>query len=154
MFTSVEIDYLKGLINTYFMKGYKYYVARTVTESDNDYDIYVYLSKEKIIASSSSSFVLPEGTLLIKIDSSSRSDGYYSSLGSRDVLSAYEGTINIDVAEFVYTNAELNYKLITDVVNPNLLYTGSSNITDTYTNYALLFLVVIAFLYTFIKSIL
>lgn len=154
MFSTVELDYLKGLINSYFMKGYKYYVAHTVTESNNDYDIYIYISKEKITASNSNTFILPEGTLFIKIDSSYRSDGYNPSLNSRDVLSFYENSISIDVAEFIYTNAELNYSLTTDVINPDLFFVGATSVFDLNTSYALLFVCVITFLYTFIKSIL
>ena len=38
MFSSLEVDYILSLINTYQRLGYKYYMCHTITENDNSYN--------------------------------------------------------------------------------------------------------------------
>lgn len=74
MLTTNELDYVKALISTYYTKGYKYYLCTTVTElynSDNDYDLCIYFSKEPIEAVTDNYFDVKNG-LQIYIDSSSK----------------------------------------------------------------------------------
>lgn len=155
MFTSVELDYLKGLINTYAKQGYKYYVAHTITEINNDYDFCVYFSKEEITASNSNNFVIPSNSYVVYVDSSSRNDNSYNpSTGSRDTVSLYEGDLRVNVAEFIYTNASLGYNVIDYPINPDLNYAGTTSLDTHLVNYSLLFICSSIFIYMFIKSIL
>ena len=61
MLSSLESEYLKGLISVYKSKGYKYYIAHTVTETNNDYDVCIYLSKTEIKAIDQNILVLKMG---------------------------------------------------------------------------------------------
>lgn len=155
MFTALENEYLKGLLNVYKEQGYKYYVAHTVTETDNYYDMYVYLSKDKITSSSPNRFNLSDNSIVIYIDSSSRNDNSYnSSTHSRDTLFVYSGNLNVNLAEFIYTNAEVSYSLIDNSLNPDILLSGVNSYDNKLFSYGLMFIVVSIFLYMFIKSIL
>lgn len=155
MFTAVESDYLKGLLNVYREQGYKYYVAHTVTESDNVYDMYVYLSKDEIISTSPSDFELSDNSIVIRIDSSSRNDNSYnSSTHSRDTLFHYHGDLSVNLAEFIYTNSNVSYSLIDKSLNPDILISGVNNYDNKLFSYGLMFIVISIFLYIFIKSVL
>lgn len=155
MFTAVESEYLKGLLNVYCELGYKYYVAHTVTESDNYYDMYVYLSKDEITSSSPNRFNLSDNSVVIRIDSSSRNDNSYnSSTHSRDTLFVHSGELTVNLAEFIYTNADVTYSLIDNSLNPDVLMSGVNSYDNKLFSYSLMFMVVSIFLYMFIKSIL
>lgn len=76
MLTAVELEYVKSLISTYYLKGYKYYLCTTVTEygtSNTDYDLCIYFSKEPIEAITDNYFEVKNG-IQIYIDSSSKRD--------------------------------------------------------------------------------
>lgn len=155
MFTSVETEYLKGLLNSYASKGYKHYVSHTITESDNNYDFVVYLSKDEITSSSPNKFNIPDNSIQIYVDSSSRNENNYNpSLHSRDILYNYHGTLEVDVAEFIYTNSKVTYDSITNTINPDILLSSSNSYQSNVLDYSLLFVLISIFLYLFIKSIL
>ena len=154
MFSQVEENYIKGLIGSYLKQGYKHYLCHTVTETDNNYDVYIYFSEKEIKALSSNAFEL-DSALCIKIDSSIRNDNSYNpSTHSRTILSNsnYSGAIDINEAEFVYTNAEISYETTLDTINPDINYNGYS-VVDSWYSVSMLFVLVILFIYTFIKDI-
>ena len=155
MLSQIELDYILSLINTYCKLGYDYYLCNTITQSNNNYDIDFYVSKEEIKAVSSTTFDLTN-SIHIKIDSSNRNDNNYNqSLHSRDVLVDDNLTkiITVDEAEFIYTNAVITSKNIT-LVNPDLMLNSS----NSYSNHILLgasvLLTGMIFLYIFFESIL
>ncbi len=152
MFSQQEIDYVLSLINTYRRLGYNYYVCHTITENDNIYDICIYFSKKEIKATSSTTFDLINA-IQINIDSSSRN--YNSSIHSRDTLVSSDLTkiININSAEFIYTNATVSNSAIT-LVNPDLRLNAASNYDNTLLLASNLFMCSVIFLYLFFKSIL
>lgn len=155
MFSQVEENYIKGLIGSYFKQGYKYYVCHTVNETDNVYDIYIYFSKEEIKALNSNSYKLDK-SICLKIDSSTRNDNSYNpSIHSRTILSNsnYTGDLDINEAEFIYTNATLDYEISVDTINPDINYNGHS-VSDSFYSIGILFILVILFVYTFVKDIL
>lgn len=155
MFSSVEVDYLKGLVNSYEKKGYKYYIAHTVTENNNNYDFVVYLSQDKIESHSSSSFYLTDNSIVIYIDSSQRNDNSYSpSIHTRDVLQQYKGLVRVDVAEFIYTNATVLYSLIEEPLNPDILLSSSDSYSSITLSYTTIICVCFCFLYSVIKTFL
>lgn len=155
MFSSVEVDYLKGLLNVYAEQGYKYYIAHTITQSNNNNDFVVYLSKDKITSHSSSSFYLSDNSIVIYVDSSSRNDnGYNSSLHSRDTLDSYSGLVRVDIAEFIYTNAKVEYSSTQDIINPDILLSGVDSYNNNLLNYTVLFFIVSIFLYLVVKTFL
>lgn len=108
MFTQVEMDYVSSLVESMRNEGYCYYVARTVTEYNNQYDCELVFSKEKITANSQTSYTVTNG-VKYQVDSSGYTiGGSYSSgnSGSRVVVSAFSGTYSFAETEFCYTNAE------------------------------------------------
>ena len=155
MFSAVESEYLRGLLNVYKEQGYKYYLAHTITESNNDYDFCVYLSQDKITSSSPNKFNLSDNSIVIYVDSSSRNDNSYNpSTGSRDLLLVARGAVDVNVAEFIYTNSEVSYNLIDNAINPDILSSGVNSYDNKLFSYGLMFVVISIFLYMFIKSIL
>lgn len=155
MFSQVEENYIKALINTYKKEGYKYYICHTVTENDNNYDVYIYLSKEEIKAISNNTFDLTNA-IYIQLDSSNRSDsGYNSSTHSRSRLlkSNINEILEVNQAEFIYTNAIYSYKTETTVLNPDLLLQSSNSYNSICFMTICSIVLVITFLYTFISNI-
>ena len=155
MFSSLEVDYILSLINTYQRLGYKYYMCHTITENDNNYDICIYFSKNKITAVTSTTFDVTNA-IQIYIDSSSRNDNSYnSSTHHRDYVSNSNLTkiVSVHQAEFIYTNAVVETSSNT-VVNPDLLLNQASNYNDFLLISAGVLLCGTIFLYMFFKSIL
>lgn len=156
MFTQAEENYIKALINTYKKQGYNYYLCHTITETNNNYDICLYVSKEEIKSISSSVFDLTNA-IGIYIDSSQRNDNAYNpSIHSRDLM--FDGNIttivNVNDAEFIYTNAIYTYSETSTVVNPDLLVQGSESV-EMFNMIAVIELVlIITFIYTFFANIL
>ena len=156
MFTQVEENYIKGLISSYKKLGYNYYICHTITENNNDNDIAIYFSKDEIKAITSTTFDISNG-IHITIDSSSRNDsGYYLSTGYRSTISDnnYNNILSVNKAEFIYTNATLDYSETSLVLNPDIELNNSSSYIINKINYLLLFVLLITFLYTFIINLL
>lgn len=145
MFSTVENEYIKALINTYYGKGYKYYICHTITENGNDYDLCFYFSKEEIRAVTSSYFDVKNG-LRVYLDSSSKSN--YSNL-TRDIVSTFSGYVDVDVAEFIYTNANCNYIVENMPLNPDI----SIDYTQNHVDIILLIVITIFCVYSFIKDL-
>lgn len=155
MFTQVEENYIKSLINTYKKEGYNYYICHTVTENDNNYDVYIYFSKEEIKAVSNNTFDLTNA-IYIQLDSSNRNDNSYNSSTHsriRIVNSKVNSIVEINQAEFIYTNAIHSYKTETTVLNPNLMLQGSNSYFSICFMIVSLIVLLITFLYTFISNI-
>ena len=155
MFSQVEIDYVLSLINTYQRLGYKNYLCHTITENDDVYDISIYFSKKEIKVVTNNTFDLTEA-IHIEIDSSNRNDsGYNPSTHSRDyvVSSNLTSIVEVNQAEFIYTNATPNTSSIT-AVNPDLLLNASQNYNNSILIGAGVVLCGMIFLYMFFKSIL
>lgn len=157
MLTAVESEYIRGLISVYQLKGYKYYMCHTVTENNNNYDACIYFSKEEIKAIDNNIFSVTNG-IKIYIDSSSRSynyqTGYNDSPRTLIVDSNFNSTVNINVAEFVYTNAVTDYLETSYIVNPDITKSGVSNYTNDNFSVILLVLIVSILLFDFIRIIL
>lgn len=148
MLSSVEIDYIKSLILTYRKMGYSKYLCHTITDSSNDYDICIYFSKNGIEAISDSYYDVTDG-IKILIDSSSKSNHNYDDY---KISVGFSGFINIDRAEFIYTNASLveGYSVEVQGVCPDLIEdTQGSNVTVTVVVIAF-----IIFIYLFIRDLL
>lgn len=156
MFTQVEENYILALINSYKKDGYNYYLAHTVTETDNNYDIYIYFSKEEIVAISNNIFDL-SNCICVRIDSSSRNDNSYNtSTHSRSSIinSNYSDVLTINQAEFIYTNAKCTYDKTSIVVNPDITMQSSNSLTSIHFMGMCVFVLVATFLYRFIINIL
>ncbi|MCI8393304.1 MAG: hypothetical protein HFJ24_05655 [Clostridia bacterium] len=145
MLSQTELEYVKGVLNAYYAKGYKYYVVHTVTEYNNEYDVCIYLSKIEIEAVTDNYFSIDKG-LKVLLDSSSRTQNSYS---SRDRVDGFSGNFTVDNSEFIYTNAKNEYSLTTIPVNPNITVDYSHDMTM----YALCFLITIFFTYFFIRDL-
>lgn len=157
MFSTVEENYIKGLISAYSKLGYKYYICHTVTENYNNYDIYIYFSKSEIKAITPLTFDVFNG-IYLKIDSSARNDNNYNpSTDYRIVVSNsnYNDVVSVDKAEFVYTNAVITYNTSDSlVINPDILLNNSSDYNTLHMNFLLCCLVCIILLFEFICKIL
>lgn len=154
MFSQVEIDYIKSLVNVYRDKGYMYYLAHTVTERNNEYDICIYFSKEEIDASTDEIFNI-NNALVIYIDSSSRNDNNNSSIHTRDLISNsnFSGTVRVNTAEFIYTNAVCNYTETMFCINPDILQSGVTSYNSNLQNNVIIVLLTVILLYHFIYDI-
>ncbi len=131
MFSQVEIEYLKGLVNVYRSKGYNYYLAHTITDNSsiNDYDMCVYFSKEKIESVTDNYFEVRNGIQLY-VDSSSK--GSYNTNAS-DKVSSFSKHIEIDPAEFIFTNAISEFSYTSTCLNPDIALDYSYNHTSIIT---------------------
>lgn len=155
MFSTLEENYIKSLINTYKKEGYSYYVVHTVTETDNEYDFYIYFSQDEIIFTNSYTFELSDNSLMLKVDSSSRNDNSYNpSIGHRDLVFYESGTINVNVAEFIYSNAGYNYSLIVHSLNPDIMNSGLDSYNNNLISLSLLCICSSIFLFMFVRSLL
>lgn len=155
MFTATEENYLKGLISVYAKQGYNYYICHTVTEINNDYDVYIYFSKKEIKAITPTTFDVTD-SVFIKIDSSTR-NSYNNDNGHNRALVSdvnYTGIVDVHIAEFIYTNAVANYEGNTLVINPDITLNSSSNYSYLKSSSIFIFILFIIFLYTFIADIL
>lgn len=157
MLTAVESEYIRGLISSYQAKGYKYYVCHTITENNNNYDACVYFSKEEIKAVDNNIFSISNG-IKIYVDSSSRSYNYQTGYNDtpRTLIADnnFNGNVNINVAEFIYTNATADYSESVYVLNPDITKSGVSSYTKDSFSVILLVLVVSILLFNFIRTIL
>lgn len=151
MLSAIESDYIKGLISVYKAKGYNYYVCHTVTEQNNEYDFCIYFSKD-ITAISNDVFSVKNG-IKIYVDSTSRS---YNNSTPRVILSNsnYSGTFSVHTAEFIYTNAVLDYSEGAYTLNPDISKSGVTNYEFDSFSIVLLVIVVTILLFNFIRVIL
>lgn len=117
MFTQTELDWVKALVETMRGKGYKYYVAQTVTENNNDIDVIVVFSKKSIGGDGLYRYTISEG-VRYSLDSNGFSS--YSGGGVRTTVDSFSGVLDISNTEFVYTNAEFSGSTI----QPDLRTTG------------------------------
>lgn len=146
MLSQVELEYVRALINTYYAKGYKYYMCHTISDNNNnDYDICIYFSKDKIEALNDNYFSVENG-IRIYIDSSLKSN--YNTNAS-DVVSSFSNNVTVDVSEFIYTNAESEYSYNSLCLNPDLQIDYKQNHLSVIT----LILMCIIFCYIFIKDL-
>ena len=105
MFTAQETQWIQALIETMQQKEYRYYLARTVTESNNEYDVIVIFSKSPIDGLGVYRYKIVDG-VVYSFDSSGYSS--YNSTDARVAVSTFDGTYTINQYEHVYTNAEFS----------------------------------------------
>ena len=129
MFSTAQNDYLKSLIPAMRRQGYRYYLAYSDNDRDNNYnpDLYVIFAKDKIMANSLYSYSVTAGSVRYSIITSNTS---YNNTAYR-VTTAFVGasTVNIDRYEHIYSNAAP----VTDTVQlqPDILYTGEVYARET-----------------------
>lgn len=156
MLSAVESEYIRGLISSYQSKGCKYYMCHTLTENNNNYDTCIYLSKDEIRAIDNNIFSIRNG-IKIYIDSSSRSYSYQAGYNDTPrtliVDNNFNGNVNVNVAEFVYTNAIADYSESVYILNPDIIKSGVSSYTNDSFSVILLVLVVSILLFNFIRII-
>lgn len=119
MLNTSEQEYIKSIIDTYKKYDYKYYVliSRRTNYYTDDFEYFLYMSKKKIETSYSNTFSIFDG-ILLKIDTTTKSN---NNENDNLVVEKYEGSLFVDSAEFVYTNAKNTYDLTTEALNPDLL---------------------------------
>lgn len=145
MLTSVESDYIKSLVSTYMNHGFKYYMVHSITDSNNDYDMCLYMSKNKIEALSDNYFQVEKG-IRVYIDSSSKSNYH---IDTRDDVDSFNGYVTVDIAEFIYTNAISDYSYNTLCLNPDFMVNFQASKYDVINCY----LIVIMFLFIVISKL-
>lgn len=131
MFTAAEIEWLKAFLQTNILNGdYKYYVAYTIDNTNNNYqsdtyDFIVVLSTD-VIEQNNYVFNTNGNYKVVKVDSSGAS---YSNVNNRYVVDEGKGyTFIIDEYNHYYTNVKGN-------VNIDLLYQDILNIKYQQTDY-------------------
>lgn len=129
MFSTAQNDYLKSLVPVMRQQGYRYYVAYSDNDRNNNYDpdLYLIFSKDKITANSLYSYSVPAGSVRYSIITSNTS---YNNTAYRVVTASVGAfTVTIDRYEHVYSNAAP----ATDTVQlqPDILYTGEVYVRET-----------------------
>lgn len=151
MLTIEEAQYFKSLIDTYKSKGYDYYLLHTKNDydsyRDDGFDFIIYFSKDNIFANSASNFTVYEG-IKIGIDTNLRSENYNTD--SIFSIENFEGTVTINQAEHVYTNAKLLYYDNETLINPDLNLGDSINYNYTIQNQSFLFIIICGLLIAYL----
>ena len=125
MLSSTEMEYIQGLISAYYLQGYTHYLCHTITDNyNNEYDICLYVSKEKIEAVTDNQFEVKDG-LRLYIDTSSKSN---NNTNENTSVSSFSRSVSVDVAEFVYTDAEVSHSLENIPLNPDITFKASTNL--------------------------
>lgn len=126
MFSTNQDNIIKTLVPAMRRQGYRYYIAYTNTSTESSWnsssevDLYIIFSSEEILANSQYSYSVPDGAVRYSIRSGNYSTSNNAVNTERLVSSSFSGTVNIDVYEHVYTNAEFSgYS-----VQPDILYTA------------------------------
>lgn len=148
MLTNVEESYIKHLISTYKQRGYDYYVCHTISDNNNtsnDYDVCIYFSKKEITCLADNYFEIQDGVRLY-IDSNAKSNYNYNAF---HYIDNFNGSVVVDVSEFVYTNAKVNHSLTAFPLNPDLLVDSTENVVSLIS----MFILIIVFLYMFIHDL-
>jgi len=115
-FSTQELQYLDGLVPSYYENGYKYYVAYTNTNTNSSSssaqtgtpDMIVYFSKNEITTSGYGQFIVPAGSIKCSVVASDYYSGYGSSyyLGSRLLTTSVNSqTLDIPDYEHIFSNA-------------------------------------------------
>ena len=100
MFTQQELEFIKALVESMRGQGYDYYIARTVTEDNNAYDVEIVFSTVEIRATGLYGFDNCDGVIYRLDSSSGRSD-----LNAKLTVSSFKGAYMVPSREFVYSNA-------------------------------------------------
>lgn len=154
MFSTAQQTYIESLLPTYAKEGYKYYVAYTNTVANSGYgstavpDLYVVFSKKTISAKDAYSYVISNDSILVTVRSGNYSSSSYSVNTDRVVVNSYPAqTLNINLYEHIYTNAEFaTYALQPDFY----LNSGGESIVQTQT---LSFIVVFTLLFIALRKL-
>lgn len=143
-------DYIEHLIKT--NRGeYPYYVAHTCTYwgVNNSYSMpsfKVYFSKEPITATGLYTYICPSDTLVYNIIANNGNSNYHN---QRVTTTNFNGNLNIDEYEFVFSNAEAQTESIT--LQPDLLSTV--NVQQSHFDSAVLILLVVLLASVVVKII-
>lgn len=115
-FSTTELQYLDGLVPSYYENGYKYYVAYTNTNTNSSSssaqtgtpDMIVYFSKNEIKTSGYGQFTIPSGSVKCDVIASDYYSGYGSTyyLGARLLTTRVNSsTLDIPDYEHIFSNA-------------------------------------------------
>ncbi len=128
MFSTNQIEVTQSLVNTMRQQGYKYYIAYTNTSTSSGWntsaveDLYIIFSKDEITAISGYNYTIPANSLHYAIRTGNYSTSSSSVNSERFVVSEYEGELNIEIYEHIYTNAEFGESV---VVMPDINFRGA-----------------------------
>lgn len=117
MFSTVQLDYINGLVAPMREQGYTHYLAFTdnTRSSSNEPDLYIYFAKEEIFATDLLSYDVPGDSVLYSVRTGNAStNNQYARVSVSDITLAVE--VVIDDTEFVSTNAAF---VALDIVQPN-----------------------------------
>lgn len=116
MFSTAQLDLLNGLVSCMRDQGYLYYLAYTnVSSTSNDYDMFVYFSKDEIFATDMYRYTVMSGSLKYSIRSG---NAYSSTLYDRFTVSDVElAEIGITVPS--YCHVSTNATFTSSSVQPN-----------------------------------
>lgn len=145
MFSTGEFEYIKGLTINMYNNGYRNYVCYTNNPinsyNQSYYDVFCYYSK-KNITESNYVFTIPTNSKKCSFDSKNITSQYkLNSLNCEN----YNGSINVDNKEFIYSNIE-NYS--------NIIGKYEEQKQTTFMITSVLAVVILIYLYKFIASIL
>lgn len=129
MFSTAQNDYLKSLVLVMRQQGYRYYIAYSDNDRDNNYnpDLYVIFAKDKITANSLYSYSVPASSVRYNIITSNTS--YNNTAYRVTTASVGASTVTVDRYEHVYSNAVP--AMDTVQLQPDILYTGEVYARET-----------------------
>ena len=129
MFSTAQNDYLKSLVPVMRQQGYRYYIAYSDNDRDNNYnpDHYVIFAKDKITANSLYSYSVPASSVRYNIITSNTS--YNNTAYRVTTASVGASTVTVDRYEHVYSNAVP--AMDTVQLQPDILYTGEVYARET-----------------------
>lgn len=148
MFSAVQETYVKSLIEVMRDKGYSNYIARTITETGNNYKLDIIFSQTVITGSNLTSYSITNG-IRYQVDSSAFSQ---NNNHARVSTSTFSGAYTVPVYEFVYTNAEFTSSTL---VQPDIRHLGGvQSQATTYLLFSFSIFLLLYVLFRLMKSIL
>lgn len=155
MFSAIESEYIKSIISSYMNNGYKYYIAHTITETNNPYDIALIFTNDKVEAICDYIYFV-KNAVIIYIDSSNRNDNNYSlSVHNREYIyrGSFTGSYEIHEAEFVYSNIPVSYDITGTVLNGDIMTSGLINKQSFDLSFITVFLLCIILGFIFVNKV-
>lgn len=105
-FSTTQIDVLEALVARMRAEGYTYYLCHQnlLTNTNNDYDLVVYFSKEEIFAESGYTYAIPSDSLRYRIRTGNASQNYNTDRFAIETVQHME-MINVSESFHISTNA-------------------------------------------------
>lgn len=148
MLSTQEEIYIKGLNESYINNNYKYYLCYTnnpnTSYNQSYYDIYCIYSKNEI-TNNNNKYQIQNGSIKCDIDTKNTTSIIKQNTKNCE---SFNGEISIDTKEFIYSNVGNN----SDIMSEYIIQKKMNNDITLY-SISILFMIILIFLYKYIKAI-